>query len=189
MKEQKIEPKRERKKEKGGEKERELIRRACNGDIKAFSELYAQIYIELYRFALFTLKQKEDAEDAVSETVIAAYENIHKLRKEESFRSWIFTILANQCKKKFGKRKNSLELNDEIHTEQLDERMSETYYEEIYDVREAFMKLGEEDRLIVSWSVLGGYLSEEIGAILNMKAATVRSRKARALEWLRKVLA
>ena len=59
-----------------------LIRKAQRGDVKAFSELYARIYRELYRFALYTMKHPQDAEDAVSETVIAEYENIHKLKKE-----------------------------------------------------------------------------------------------------------
>ena len=33
-----------------------LVRKARRGDVKAFSELYARIYQELYRFALFTMK-------------------------------------------------------------------------------------------------------------------------------------
>lgn len=44
-----------------------LIRKARRGDVKAFSELYARIYTELYRFALFTMKHPQDAEDVVSE--------------------------------------------------------------------------------------------------------------------------
>ena len=78
-----------------------LIRRARRGDIQAFGVLYGRIYKELYRFALYTMRHKQDAEDVVSETVVAAYEGIDRLKKEESFRSWIFTILANQCKKRF----------------------------------------------------------------------------------------
>ena len=75
-----------------------LIRKAQRGDVKAFSELYARIYRELYRFALYTMKHPQDAEDAVSETVIAAYENIHKLKNEESFRSCMFTFLLNRIR-------------------------------------------------------------------------------------------
>ena len=54
--------------------EKELIRRAKKGDVKAFSSLYARIYIELYKFALYTTKHEQDAEDAVSEAVITAFE-------------------------------------------------------------------------------------------------------------------
>ena len=52
-----------------------LIRKARRGDVKAFSELYARIYVDLYKFSLYMLKHPQDAEDAVSEAVISAYEN------------------------------------------------------------------------------------------------------------------
>lgn len=158
-----------------------LIRKAQRGNVKAFSELYAQIYKDLYRFALFTMKHPQDAEDAVSEAVIAAYENIHKLKKQESFRSWIFTILANQCRRK---RKNTRQM------EELPEGLaaSEQDYAEACDVRAAFMKLDEKDRIIVACSVLEGYASEEIGRMMGMNPATVRSRKARAIDRLRQIL-
>ena len=89
-----------------------LIRRAKRGDVKAFSELYSRIYVELYKFALYTLKHPQEAEDAVSDTVVTAYEKISSLKKEESFRSWIFTILSNHCKNQFRKRNHTHELEE-----------------------------------------------------------------------------
>ena len=71
--------------------------------IKKFSEMYETVYRDLYRYALCLMKNPQEAEDAVSEAVIAAYENIHKLKKEEAFKSWIFTILTNKCKKRLKK--------------------------------------------------------------------------------------
>lgn len=161
--------------------ERVLIRKARRGDVQAFGILYGRIYKELYRFALYTMKQPQDAEDVVSETVIAAYENLHRLKKEESFRSWIFTILANRCKQHFRTEARTEELTEEVQDEEQD-------HAENHDVRMAFGKLGEEDRMIVAFSVLAGYPSEEIGVIMDMNPATVRSRKARALEKMRRAI-
>ena len=45
----------------------ELVRKAKNGDTKAFSLLYAGVCKEMYKFALYMMKHTEDAEDAVSE--------------------------------------------------------------------------------------------------------------------------
>ena len=162
--------------------ELKLIHKAKRGDIKAFSELYAQLYQELYKFALYTMKHRQDAEDVVSETVIAAYENIKKLKKEESFRSWIFTILMNQCKKHFKQNSETEELKDEITAEEVSQ-------EENHDFLQAFQTLDDEERMILSCSILEGYSSEEIGYMLAMNPATVRSKKSRALEKLRKNLA
>lgn len=80
--------------------EPELVKKAKKGDPKAFAKLYEQVYQDLYRFALYMMTHRQDAEDAVSEAVIAAYENISKLKKEEAFRGWMFRILTNICRKK-----------------------------------------------------------------------------------------
>ena len=60
-------------------------------DAHTFAQMYETVYIDLYRFALCLMKNKQDAEDAVSEAVLKAYENIRKLKDENAFKSWIFT--------------------------------------------------------------------------------------------------
>ena len=47
-------------------------------DAIAFKELYKTVYQDLYRFALCMMHHPQDAEDAVSEAVLSAYENIHR---------------------------------------------------------------------------------------------------------------
>lgn len=159
----------------------ELARFSKMGDTKAFSKLYEMFYQDLYRFALCTMKHPQDAEDAVSEAVMKAYGNIHKLKKAESFKSWIFQILVNVCRKKWSLRE---------YEEQpiLEEASEEKDYALVQDVRNAFAVLTEEERLIVSLSVFGGYKSPEIGEMLHLNANTVRSKQSRALEKMSLIL-
>lgn len=77
-----------------------LIVRAKSGDVPAFAQLYEFYYKDLYRFALYVLKNPHDAEDMVSETVTDAFHQLSSLRNEESFKAWIFRILTNKCKMK-----------------------------------------------------------------------------------------
>ena len=72
----------------------ELVRKAKNGDTKAFSLLYAGVCKEMYKFALYMMKHTEDAEDAVSETVISAFENIAKLKKDVYKRQGHWPIIS-----------------------------------------------------------------------------------------------
>ena len=80
------------------------------GDEKGCEDIFKVVRKCLQRFVLFCIVYDEEmkspqvAEDAVSEAVLAAYENIYSLRKDEAFRSWIFKILLNICKKKLKKR-------------------------------------------------------------------------------------
>ena len=155
-------------------------------DAHTFAQMYETVYIDLYRFALCLMKNKQDAEDAVSEAVLKAYENIRKLKDEKAFKSWIFTITANSCKcrlKEAAKRKSeSIEvLPANTPAEEVDYGLS-------IDVRKAFTVLNEEEQAIIGLSVFGGYNSKEIGRILGLKDNTVRSKKLRALEKMECVL-
>lgn len=156
-------------------------------DTKKFAGMYEEIYIDLYRFSLCMMKNVPDAEDAVSEAVLAAYENIRKLRNEKAFKSWMFTILSNTCKRKLkeeGNRKKS-ETKEEDFPEQSFEQPD---YGLALDVRKAFFVLSREEQEIVALSVFGGYNSKEIAAMLNCNANTVRSKRSRALSKMECVL-
>ena len=102
----------------------------------------------------------------------------------------MFTILNNQCRKILRNRNKtvSADMRDENGREAEERADREPDYAEQHDVRAAFAALEEEERIIVSFSVFGGYRSEEIAAMLDKNAATVRSRKSRALGKMRRFL-
>ena len=157
-----------------------FVKKAKKGDTKAFAELYQQIYPDMYRFALYTLRDKEDAEDAVSEAVVDAFAAIPKLRSEEAFRSWMFKILSNKCKNKLREYVNkTVELPEDM-AEQADGQQ----VEEAAVVRKVFFELGEEERLIISMHLFAGYTSREMAELLHMNENTIRSKESRALKKL-----
>ena len=168
------------------EQENLLVKQAQQGDVHAFAQLYECCYRDLYRFALYNLGQEEDARDVVSDTVLAAFEGIGRLRSTEAFRGWIFQILLNQCRKR---RRQYMHKTEEL-TEELKERLPDAQMDpcESMDVRRAFQTLPEEDRMIVSLSVLGGYSSGEIGALLHRNANIVRSRLSRSMRRMQVLL-
>jgi RNA polymerase sigma-70 factor (ECF subfamily) len=148
----------------------------CNTE--KFSRLYETIYRDLFRFAVYMMHHTQDAEDAVSEAVILAYENIHQLRDECAFKSWMFTILSNVCKRKLGNAGDLVSKEDSIEVYQ------SAFQSDLalnMDVRKAFLRLSLEERTIVALSVFGGYNSSEIGKTLELNANTVRSKRSRAL--------
>ena len=140
----------------------QLVRRAQRGDAHAFSRLYETVYQDLYRFAVYTLRHPQDAEDAVSETVTDAFAQIR--------------ILSNKCKRRIRQYVNPpSELDEGIPAGGAD-------LHEMLDVRRAFSLLPDEDRLILSMNLFAGYTSQEIGDFLGVNASTVRSRQSRALK-------
>lgn len=151
-----------------------------------FIELYTGIYKDLYRYALYILRNREEAEDAVSEAVVDAYAEFDKLRDKGAFRGWIFRILSIKCKRKI---KGYVNREDE-----LDESIDSKVFKETEDIAgrvdlyNAFARLDDRERQILALSVIAGYEGEEVAKLMNMNHNTVRTIKSRALGKMRKML-
>lgn len=157
-------------------------KRAGGGVMDGFIKLYGEIYKDLYKIAYYYMGNRAEAEDAVSDAVLKAYENFSSLKNPEAFKTWIIRILINCCKKRMRVwfRKNSELENDALS------------YNPDYSIRPAleaaYKELSKEERLIVALYVFGGYKGEEIAKLLNMKHSTVRSKYHRALLKMKKIL-
>ncbi|MEG1942431.1 MAG: RNA polymerase sigma factor [Angelakisella sp.] len=163
----------------------EEIALAQTGDREAFGRLYEAVALDLYKVALYTLGNKEDAEDAVSETFIEAYKGIGKLRETESFRPWIFKILSIRCKRRVGvyiKEKGNIDLEDYIEDGVEGGEQNRT------ELSEALTRLTPEEREMVILSVLHGYTMREIAMIKDLPQGTVSSKLHRTLKKLRAML-
>ncbi|HKM32801.1 MAG TPA: sigma-70 family RNA polymerase sigma factor [Oscillospiraceae bacterium] len=152
---------------------RETVILARKGDTAAFSELYSLVYKDLYRVAYYVLRDSHDAQDVVSETVLDAYTSISKLRNEDAFRAWIMKILSAKIKRKLKEyvTRNLVVTYDYEH--------EELNYDGI-DLKQEFNRLTDEERVVLSLSVVSGYNSKEIAKMLDMNDNTVRSKLARA---------
>lgn len=155
-----------------------LVRRSQKGDTDAFGELYEMYAQDMYSFACYYTSSRFFAEEAVSDAVVIAFENIKKLKKAESFKSWLFKILFNCCKQK---QKEKAIMASQTDISALDGYTSEKETGEKAELDMALSNLSEEEREIILLSFACGYKSEEIGTILSMKSSTVRSKQSRAL--------
>ena len=150
--------------------------------MEQFLELYEPVYKDMYRLAYYYLGNAQDAEDVVGETVLKAYEKFASLRKKEAFKSWIFTILVNQCMTFL--RKKTIKGTSEL----IEEPSFESNMEDKAVAEELLSVLSEEERQIVVLSVFGGYKGEEIAQILHIKHSTVRTKYRRALKKMERYL-
>ncbi len=187
----------------------QLAARAREKDVNAFAMLYKLVYEDLYHMAFYMLGNAHDAEDVVSDTVLAAYEGIHKLKSAAAFKGWIFKILLNKCRrqrKAYANRPVSIESGtegQEYPADRLPETMAAALSgeadgrcaaksgisrEAALDVQQAFFQLSETERTILAMSLFGGYKSHEIGKHLHMNANTVRTKCSRALGKLQDML-
>ena len=57
-----------------------LIEKARNRDNEAITELFLSMQKELYAISKTRLNNEDDINDAIQETMLSVYKNIHKLR-------------------------------------------------------------------------------------------------------------
>lgn len=85
-----------------------LVRRVLDGDKRAFTVLVDRHSPTCLRFATRMLGNREDAEDALQESLIRAYRALGSFDHRASFRTWLLTILVNQCRTLAARRTKRL---------------------------------------------------------------------------------
>ena len=75
----------------------ELIERARSGDELAFSELVGPYRSELQVHCYRILGSLHDAEDAVQETLLAAWQGLHGFEQRASIRTWLYKVATSRC--------------------------------------------------------------------------------------------
>ena len=75
----------------------DLLGRARTGDEAAFRELVAAYQRELHVHCYRILGSTHDAEDALQETLLAAWRGLAEFRERSSLRTWLYRIATNRC--------------------------------------------------------------------------------------------
>ncbi len=146
-----------------------------------FSQNIRAYTLQMYRLAFSILRNQQDAEDAVGEAVLRAYENLGSLRQENRFRAWILQITANEAKKLYGKNKR-------VSAVEWEENMSPAFYDEHHELWDAVMRLDDDFRDVIVLFYYEQFSVKDIGKILKCREGTVKSRLFRAKEQLREML-
>lgn len=98
----------------------------------------------MYRLAFSILRNDADAQDAVSEAIVLAFEKCHQLRKTSSAKSWLMQILVNSSKKIALQSNKYVLLENEIQYEQAEEFKDDDMWETVMELDEEFRKCGKD---------------------------------------------
>ncbi len=174
--------------------EGQLIKKAKNGDIKAFESLIIDYQIYCYNIALGMLRSEEDAKDVSQEALIKVFKKLTTFNESADFSTWLYRIVVNSCLDYIKKRdklrlvesdgeidKNSSSGRDSVAEQVLLNELSDI-------VNRNLKKLKYEQRLpIILYDYLG--LSyDDVAETLQIPLGTVKSRLKRGREKLRRLV-
>ncbi|MBL8014624.1 MAG: RNA polymerase sigma factor [Candidatus Doudnabacteria bacterium] len=146
---------------------------------------YSALVTELYRYALFKLRNKEKADEAVQEVFVRLLASDKRNLKDLELKRWCIGILRNVILESYKEVTNSL-MYEEIDTTDLE---GETISSELLkSVWVCLNNLDEESREIVTLKVWDELKFEEIAEVLAMNANTIKAKYYRAIEDLKAML-
>jgi RNA polymerase sigma-70 factor, ECF subfamily len=91
-----------------------LICLARSGNADAFAELTAKHNSQIYRVSLKMLKNREDAEDNLQNTMFKAFCRIKQFNRESQFSTWLVRIAINEALMFLRSRRNR-KTQDTVH--------------------------------------------------------------------------
>ena len=167
---------------------RAVVGRAVQRDPQAWEQLYRRSYTRLYSYARRRLPDDAAAEDAVSETMTRALDNIDRFSWQGAgFDGWLYGIARNVIYEaaRWWPRNNGGPLEDHPTVDRgpEDEIVAR---DQAAAVRVAFERLAPEERELLELRVQGGLSSEEVGLLVGKRPGAVRMAQARALQRLRR---
>ena len=152
-----------------------LIRRVQAGDDTAFDALVAEYMRPAFQMAYRVVGHREDAEDLVQESFLAAHQYLDTFDVERPFGPWLNRIVMNRganLRRSRSRRQTELE-TDAVST--APSALDEATRSETRDLLlRALATLNEKQRMIVTLFDVDGLTSSEIGERLMLAPGTVR---------------
>lgn len=187
----------------------DLIARARRGDEDAFRELVEPHRMALQLHCYRILGSIQDAEDALQETLVSAWQNLSTFEGRSAIRTWLYRIATNRCLNMLRSGSRRPRAEEQMADVELPEpsRMGEVLWlepypdalleglpdqapgpEAMYEAREsislafitALQLLSPRQRAVLILRDVLGYHAKEVAAILDSTEESVTSALKRA---------
>ena len=156
--------------------DRGLIERAQDGDRDAYEQLAQASARRLYAIAYRIVRDRDRADDAVQQALIAIWRDIRGLRDPDRFDAWTYRLVVRACLAE-TRRPRRLRVTLEPLAEDVAAAHDETAHVADRDELErAFHSLSPDHRAVLVLRHYGGLSVGEIAAIMDVPTGTVGSR-------------
>lgn len=160
------------------------------GDTKAFATLAMRYRPTAYAYAYAIFRDRDEAEDAVQEAFIRAYQNLPRFQQCDRWGAWLLQIVRNYCHDRIRRRKVRAVvplLENWIDSSPTPEMLTISK-ERSRELALAVESLPEKNRILVLMHYRGGLSYDEMAIAIGAPRTTVVGRMSAALRILRRRL-
>ena len=169
--------------------QRELVERAQQGDLDAFSALTVGRTNRLYQVARLILRDGSLAEDVVQDSLVRAWQDLRGLRDPDKFDAWLHRLLVRACYRVAARHRQRARIEVEIVDVSRPEPGSLAGDVERRDqLARGFERLTPDQRTVIVLHHYLGLTLAESAEVLGIPLGTMQSRLFRALRTMRAAL-
>jgi RNA polymerase sigma-70 factor (ECF subfamily) len=172
------------------------VRRAQEGDSRAFGDLVEAHKVFAYNVALRAVDNSQDAEDIVQEAFVRVWKSLDGFRAEARFRTWLYRIVVNLCYNQLPRlRREMIRLDSPNGQDIIPDRSPEGDPVAKLEDRQALLFIQEQIRILPGkYQILlllrhqEGCSYAEIAEIMDLPLGTVKTGIHRARKKLKDAL-
>lgn len=164
-----------------------VAQRVRAGDVGAFRALVEATSNRLVRLAARILGNLSDAEDAVQDAYVKAFQSLTAGSFEARARveTWLYRIVVNQCLDALRQRRRRASEGEQAVEPTWDGAASAEAHLALRELRDLCSDLPEEQRAALVLKAVEGFTSRETAEILEISEGAVEQRLVRARAALR----
>ena len=169
--------------------DRIIIQQVLDGDVEAFSRLVDRHYARCARIALRILGNREDAEEAIQDAFLRAYNALGDYQDRERFSAWLTRILVNQCRTVLARTKRRDALFADLDLDRLSFAASPGTEDAVWpELEHVLDRLPAEQREAIVLKYADDLTYEEMSRITGAGESALKMRVQRAFARLRALL-
>lgn len=170
--------------------EKQLVKRAQQGDQLALAALYDEYQPRIYRYVLYRIADVALAEDLTAEVFVSMVKSIrHYEERGRPFLAWLYTIAGNTIKMHHRRPHHEWLPLPETLVDDTADPVEVAHTRLTHDHLIAAMPhLTEGQQQVILLKFVEGFSNAEVGLFLGMTEGAVKSLQHRALAALHRVL-
>lgn len=175
-----------------------LIARVQNGDLEAFGDLVARHSRRVYRTLIAILGNVEEAQDAMQDTFLKAFEHVDDFQRRSKFSTWLVSIASNTAIQRLRERRHLERLDDKGEEAEFRPRQVRAWDadpEQLYSqaerrklVENGLMQVPSKYRVVLVLRDIEQLSADEAATALGLGIPALKARLFRARMMLREAL-